>query len=81
LTARKPGWAFPRRDQPFLDVETLDAVGTAGDFRDAHRPLADPVRKPARVGHLVEGIDVGRANFLVAARIAELVGDKVVPFA
>ena len=55
----------PRRllanDHPFLRCWRRPDVGSADDIVDGHRAASNSIREPARVGHLVDSIDVARA--------------------
>ena len=77
----KSGRAFVISDDPLFDVEPFHPVRTARDVRDRHRALANAVGEPARVGHLVERVDVDGTDLLQVARLTELVDEEIKPFA
>src|SRR5262245_62994096 len=45
-------------DDPARRVRWGALDGTTDDVVNRERPRADPVREPARVGHLVDGVDI-----------------------
>jgi hypothetical protein len=75
--ARLNAFALAGRDRPVLNVDAVDAVGAANDLRHAHRLPTDAVDEPARIGHLVDGVDVHRRRVAPLARLEERVAREV----
>ena len=58
----EPSRALAGNHGPFVGGQSFELVRAADDFGDRHVADANPVGKPARVGHFVERVDVQRAN-------------------
>ena len=53
-------FALAGENGQFWTSTRVEPIGTAHDLRDAHRMAADAVDEPARIGQLVDRVDVDR---------------------
>ena len=76
--ARLQAGRLASADLPAVERDRLEPIGPADELGRRERPAADSIDEPARVGHLVDRVDVLRPNVVPYSRLRERVDDEVV---
>ena len=78
-----PARAFAAHNRPPVPLACLggvERVGASQNFTDRHRPYPDAIDEPARIGDLVDRVDVERPHRRPVAWRSELIRDQVEAF-